>query len=87
MNRCLNISKPVCKNLDKEVKDYLIDAGFQEYMFRIEKYEDKEYIRVYMSEKSIDFILKDVNKSEWKHLLEIKKYKSENFSAIFIFKY
>lgn len=86
MNRCINISRPKYSNLDKEVKDYLIDAGFQEYMFRIEKYIDREYIRVYMSEKSVDFILKDINKSDWKYSLEIKKYKKENISAIFTFR-
>ena len=77
-----------CRCLEKEISDYLKDAGFQSYMYQIEKYKDREYINVYMSEKGIDFILNDILKSKWKQILEIKKYKIHNICyAIFVFKY
>lgn len=73
--------------LEKETQAYLKDAGFQEYMYEIECYNDRQYIRVFMSEKGIDFILKDIKKTYWNHKLEITKYKkNENCSAVFIFK-
>jgi len=84
MNGQVDIQATIC-NLEKEIIKYLKDAGFQEHMFKIETYDDREYVRVYMSEKGIDYILKDITKSKWKNILEIKKYEDFNCSAIFIF--
>lgn len=74
--------------LKSEIEAYLKDAGFQEYMYEIKAYEDRNFIRVFMSEKGIDFILKDIIKTNWRNKLEITKYKKDNynFSAIFVFK-
>jgi len=86
----MNVQSKISSNcyLKKEIESYLKDAGFQEYMFEIKTYEDKNFIKVFMSEKGIDFILKDIIKTKWKNKLEITKYKKNenNFSAVFIFK-
>lgn len=73
--------------LKKEVNSYLKDAGFKNDSYKIVSYDDREYLSVYMSEKAIDYIVKDVLKSDWKNILEIKKYEDLNCSAIFIFKF
>jgi hypothetical protein len=71
-------------HLKREIHAYLKDAGFQEYMYEIKTYKDRQYVEVFMSEKGIDFILNDVRKTRWKYRLEITKYKlDENFSAVF----
>jgi hypothetical protein len=72
MNGYVDISNTV-NSLEKEIISYLKDAGFQDSMYEIETYDDREYVRVYMSECGIDYILKDVEKSNWRQILEIKK--------------
>lgn len=73
--------------LKREINAYLRDAGFQQDMYEIESYKDRQYVKVFMSEKAIEYILKDVRKTRWKNKLEITKYKKDgNCSAVIIFK-
>lgn len=67
------------------VDKYLCDAGFNETLYTIEKYDTRDYIEVYfISDKAIDYIMQDIIKSDFSELLEIKKfnYKNGNVSAI-----
>jgi hypothetical protein len=88
MNGIIDI-EPTVDNLKCEVRKYLIDAGFQEYMFNIHSFENREYLKVYMNEKSIDFIVNDIQKTKWRYILEIKKYKEKDktYSSVFVFKF
>lgn len=86
MNGCIDIVDTL-PNLQKQIKHYLRDAGFKENLYNIETYENREYVRVYMSEQAIDYIISDIQKSKWKNVLEITKYKDSIYSAIFVFKF
>jgi len=86
MNGCIDIVDTL-SNLTKQIKNYLKDAGFKDNLYEIETYENREYVRVYMSEQAVDYIIEDIEKSDWKRILEITKYEGTVCSAIFAFKF
>ena len=86
MNVDLNILSDI-STLEIEIRKYLNNAGFLDNMFTMEKYDDREYIIVHMCNKGIDYIERDIIKTKWKNILEIKKYDGKIPTAIFIFKF
>ena len=72
--------------LVRDVRIYLYEAGFNETLYVIEDFDKKRsYIEVFfMTNKAIDYIRKDIQKSTYKEKLEIKKYKHKDgiYSAI-----
>ena len=79
------------KNLEMVVKKYLYDAGFleEQYVVIDNKYIEN-FIEVFFiaEEKAIDYILSDIETSNYKNILEIKKYhhKDDIFSAIITYR-
>lgn len=69
-----------------DVKNYLLDAGFTSDLYNIQDFDNERgYIEVFFeTSKAIDYIIKDIKKTKWKSMLDIKKYKicKENYSAI-----
>lgn len=69
-----------------DVKNYLLDAGFTSDLYNIQDFDNERgYIEIFFkASKSIDYIIKDIKKTKWNFILDIKKYKisKENYSAI-----
>jgi hypothetical protein len=68
-----------------DVCHYLYDAGFERDLYKINDFNNGDYIEVFfMCNKAIDYIKKDILVSEYSDLLEIKKYRHQDgiYSAI-----
>ena len=60
-----------------DVRDYLYDAGFNSSLYIIDDFDsNRQYIEVYfIAIDAIDYLLRDLGKSDYAGLLEIKKYR------------
>ena len=56
---------------------YLLDAGFTPDLYTIEDFSaNRGYIEIYFeSGKAIDYLIKDLEKTNYKYFIEIKKYR------------
>lgn len=63
--------------LVSDVRDYLYDAGFDRSLYVIDDFDSNRlYIEVYfIAIDAIDYILRDIGKSDYSGVLEIKKYR------------
>ena len=72
-----------------DTREYLLDAGFPINFFRIEDFNNERgYVEVFFKNcyGSIDYIIRDIKKTPFKKLLEIKKYKHKtHHTAIFAY--
>lgn len=74
-------------NLKETTISYLTDAGFSADSFILDD-KDNNYIEInFLSNDAVEYIIDDIFKSEYKNILEIKKYKSKtgNLTAIITF--
>jgi len=60
-----------------DVRDYLYDAGFDDTLYTIDDFNGlREYVEVFfIAYDAVDYILKDLGKSEYSDILELKKYR------------
>jgi len=63
--------------LVEDVQTYLYDAGFDKDLYTIDDFDNtRGYVEVFfIAYDAVDYVLKDVRKSEYSYLLEIKKYR------------
>ena len=63
-----------------DVKGYLYDAGFNSDLYIIDDFNNsREYVEVFfLTNTAVDYILKDLEKSDYGGLLEIKKYRHKD---------
>ena len=73
------------------VCQYLRDAGFNRNLYIMEDFDNKRnYVEVFfMCNEAVDYIKLDITTSDFKEILEIKKYRYENgiCSAIITYKF
>jgi len=75
-------------NLKNTIKKYLRNAGFDSNTFVL---DDKEmnFVEVFfLTNHAVNFIIIDIEKTDYKNILEIKsyKYRNGNITAIITFK-
>ena len=77
--------------LVRDVRDYLYDAGFDNSLYIIDDFDgNREYIEVFfIAVDAIDYLLKDLGKSDYSSTLELKKYRHKGgiCSAIITYSY
>lgn len=65
--------------LHRLINEYLCDAGFKEDLYTLIELENREYIEVFFeSNNAIDYILNDIEHSDFNNLLDIIKYEHEH---------
>jgi hypothetical protein len=69
-------------------ESYLEDAGFAKELYRIITYKDTGFIEVIFTHSdAIDYIIDDIQKTDYSKLLRIKKYINEDKTISAIFTY
>ena len=75
-------------NLKNTIISYLKNAGFDKKAYILDD-DDKNFVEIFFTAyDAVDFIINDIKKTEYKNILEIKKYKykNSNITAIITFK-
>jgi len=65
------------ENRQNIVLKYLMNAGFRDISYKIEKNEDFVEI-IFIDPLAIDYIIDDIKKTEYFKILKIKKFKYQN---------
>jgi len=75
-------------NLKRTIIAYLKNAGFKDNDYLLDD-DDKNFSEVFFtSYDAIDYIIKDIEKTDYSNILEIKRYKyrNGNITAIITFR-
>lgn len=71
----LKIHTNELKNLRETCFNYLKDAGFLEGMCELVENEEKKCIEVFFHvDEAIDYVVEDIEKTEWSKIIRVKKY-------------